>query len=58
MRFSPLYSLIHVLNGTQGRDLNGEIFYSDDEGERCSKIVEGLPPISKYGHYMVLAAAS
>lgn len=30
---------------------DGEIFYSDDEGDQWTKIVEGLPPISKGEHY-------
>ncbi len=30
---------------------DGEIFFSDDEGDQWTTIVDGLPPISKAGHY-------
>ena len=30
---------------------DGDVFYSDDEGERWATIAEGLPPVSKAGHY-------
>lgn len=30
---------------------DGDIFYSDDEGDHWSKIMAGLPPISKFHHY-------
>ena len=30
---------------------DGDIFFSDDEGNHWTKIVAGLPPISKHGHY-------
>jgi photosystem II stability/assembly factor-like uncharacterized protein len=33
---------------------DGDIFYSDDEGDGWSKIVEGLPAVSKDGHYLRL----
>lgn len=33
---------------------DGEVFYSDDEGDHWMKIVDGLPPISKWGHYRIL----
>lgn len=33
---------------------DGEIFYSDDEGDRWSKIADNLPPVSKGGHYRAL----
>jgi len=33
---------------------DGDIFYSDDEGEHWIRIVTGLPPISKHGHYKLL----
>ena len=33
---------------------DGEIFYSHDEGDHWVKIVEGLPAISKHGHYSLL----
>lgn len=33
---------------------DGEIFYSDDEGDSWAKIMAGLPPISKGGHYLRL----
>lgn len=33
---------------------DGEIFDSDDEGDHLTKIVEGLPVISKHGHYSLL----
>jgi photosystem II stability/assembly factor-like uncharacterized protein len=36
----------------------GEIFYSEDLGERWNKIVSGLAPISKGGHYRNLVAAA
>ena len=36
----------------------GEIFYSEDLGERWNKIVSGLAPISKAGHYRNLVAAA
>jgi photosystem II stability/assembly factor-like uncharacterized protein len=29
---------------------DGEVFFSDDEGERWTTIAEGLPPIAKHGH--------
>jgi photosystem II stability/assembly factor-like uncharacterized protein len=30
---------------------DGDIFFSDNEGDHWTKIAEGLPPISKGGHY-------
>jgi photosystem II stability/assembly factor-like uncharacterized protein len=33
---------------------DGDVFYSDDEGEHWSGIATGLPPISKHGHYKLL----
>jgi photosystem II stability/assembly factor-like uncharacterized protein len=33
---------------------DGDVFYSDNEGEHWTKIATGLPPISKYGHYKLL----
>lgn len=30
------------------------IFYSDDEGDYWMKVVDGLPPVSKGGHYRIL----
>ena len=36
---------------------SGEIFSSDDLGESWTKIITGLPPISKAGHYRNLVAA-
>ena len=29
---------------------DGEVFFSDDEGEHWATIAEGLPPIAKHGH--------
>lgn len=39
--------------GTTG----GDIYCSDDEGEHWSKIMSGLPPVSKSGHYQILQPA-
>lgn len=36
---------------------SGEIFCSEDLGERWEKIITGLPPVSKAGHYRNLVAA-
>ena len=36
---------------------SGEIFSSDDLGESWTKIISGLPPVSKAGHYRNLVAA-
>lgn len=36
---------------------SGEIFCSEDLGDHWNKIVSGLPPISKAGHYRNLVAA-
>jgi photosystem II stability/assembly factor-like uncharacterized protein len=33
---------------------DGEILYSDDEGDKWSRIVNGLPAVSKNGHYLRL----
>jgi hypothetical protein len=33
---------------------DGEIYYSDDEGETWSKTVTGLPPVSKTIHHTIL----
>jgi photosystem II stability/assembly factor-like uncharacterized protein len=33
---------------------DGDILYSDNEGDKWSKIVEGLPAVSKDGHYLRL----
>lgn len=33
---------------------DGDVFNSDDEGEHWTKLVGGLPPISKHGHYRLL----
>lgn len=30
--------------------MNGDVFYSEDEGERWNKVVSKLPPICKWGH--------
>ncbi len=35
----------------------GEVFCSEDLGEHWNKIIDGLPPISKAGHYRNLVAA-
>jgi hypothetical protein len=37
---------------------DGEIYASEDRGDNWARIVEGLPPISKFGHYMLLYFAS
>jgi hypothetical protein len=29
---------------------DGEVFFSDDEGEHWTTIAKGLPPIAKHGH--------
>jgi photosystem II stability/assembly factor-like uncharacterized protein len=36
---------------------SGEVFASEDLGEHWKKIISGLPPISKAGHYRNLVAA-
>jgi photosystem II stability/assembly factor-like uncharacterized protein len=36
---------------------SGEVFCSEDLGEHWTKIISGLPPISKAGHYRNLVAA-
>ena len=36
---------------------SGEIFCSSDMGDSWEKIITGLPPISKAGHYRNLVAA-
>jgi hypothetical protein len=36
---------------------DGEIFHSDNEGDRWTKIADGLPPMSKGGHYKMLGHA-
>jgi len=33
---------------------DGEVYMSEDEGERWVRIASGLPPISKGGHYLLL----
>lgn len=33
---------------------DGEIYCSEDDGESWRKIIDGLPPISKGGHYLLL----
>jgi photosystem II stability/assembly factor-like uncharacterized protein len=33
----------------------GDVYCSDDAGERWSRIISGLAPISKGGHYEALA---
>jgi photosystem II stability/assembly factor-like uncharacterized protein len=33
---------------------DGDVFYSDDEGDHWTTIAQGLPPISKAGHYQNL----
>ncbi len=33
---------------------DGDVFFSDNEGNNWSKIVEGLPPISKAHHYLII----
>ena len=33
------------------RFLDGDVFYSADEGEHWATIAQGLPPVSKSGHY-------
>jgi hypothetical protein len=33
---------------------DGDILYSEDAGDKWSKIVEGLPAVSKNGHYLRL----
>ena len=30
---------------------DGEVFFSEDEGENWSRIATGLAPVSKVGHY-------
>lgn len=35
----------------------GDVYSSDDAGEHWSRILTGLPPISKGGHYKMLAVA-
>lgn len=34
-----------------GATTDGDVFLSEDEGDHWTKIAEGLPPISKTGHY-------
>jgi hypothetical protein len=36
---------------------SGEIFCNENLGEHWNKIISGLPPISKSGHYRNLVAA-
>ena len=36
---------------------SGEVFCTEDLGEHWNKIISGLPPISKAGHYRNLVAA-
>jgi photosystem II stability/assembly factor-like uncharacterized protein len=36
---------------------DGDIYYSDTEGDSWTKIVDGVPPLSKAGHYIMLGAA-
>lgn len=48
---------IEVSNGASGLFVgttDGDVFYSDDEGDHWTKIVEGLPAISKGEHYRLL----
>ena len=35
---------------------DGEVFSSEDQGDHWKKIIEGLPPISKVGHFRNLGA--
>jgi photosystem II stability/assembly factor-like uncharacterized protein len=37
---------------------DGEVFYSDDEGEHWQKIISGIGPVSKAHHYHNLQAAA
>jgi hypothetical protein len=30
---------------------DGDVFFSDDEGEHWTTIAQGIPPVSKAGHY-------
>ncbi len=36
---------------------NGDVYCSDNEGTSWSRIVAGLPPVSKSGHYQILQSA-
>jgi photosystem II stability/assembly factor-like uncharacterized protein len=51
---------IQVWNGTSAlfaATTDGEIFFSDNEGDSWSKIIDNIPPVSKAGHYIMLGAA-
>jgi photosystem II stability/assembly factor-like uncharacterized protein len=37
---------------------DGDVFFSDDEGEHWATIAESLPPVSKGGHYRNLAGVA
>jgi photosystem II stability/assembly factor-like uncharacterized protein len=37
---------------------DGDVFFSDDEGDTWATIARNLPPVSKSGHYRNLAAAA
>jgi hypothetical protein len=37
---------------------DGEVFCSEDEGENWKKVVEGIPPVSKVGHFRNLRDAA
>ena len=48
---------MEVYNGSFGLyagTTDGDAFFSDDEGDNWTKIVEGLPPISKAHHYLII----
>ncbi len=36
---------------------DGDVYYSEDEGNNWKKIIEGLPPLSKVGHFRYLKAS-
>jgi hypothetical protein len=40
--------------GVYAGNTDGEIYYTDDEGDTWRKVVEGIPAISKTIHYMIL----
>jgi hypothetical protein len=37
---------------------DGDVYASDDQGERWARIATGLAPVSKVGHYRQLTAAA
>lgn len=51
---------IEVVNGSFALfagTTDGDIYFSDTEGESWTRIVDGVPPLSKAGHYIMLGAA-